>query len=372
MTEGHEREVESRNSHHRGIAGDGSGSHRRRDRPGQVPPRRSSSAEPASATGLKFRVLYKNPDDPAAKPPPVEAATFRLPRGMRIDTEAVPRCDATDEEIRALGHDACPANTQIGSGRLLARTGVPGSDEVRTDVVAYNGDEEIIEVVFFEGTNAVAGIDRLTIDRNVLTAHPPTTPGGPPDGRTAVQRIFLEVPLRLGAGGDRLRHHPAPLPQRQVEGVGRLRVRRRRQDDGAQPDQVRELTRSGGAGSRKSGPMRPAGREARDDAEPAPPGPSVSGRGRRRGVVRGRRSRSAARRARRPSRAGSRSGLHPPPPCRSPWPESAAAASFSSLEAVFERSVSRASISARLLNCPCAHAGEGRTRRGQALGERRL
>lgn len=159
------------------------------------------SAEPASATGLKFRVLYKHPDDPAAKPPPVTAATFRLPRGLRIDTEAVPRCAATDQEIRALGRDACPAATEIGTGRLLARTGIPGSDEVRTDVVAYNGDEQIIEVVFFEGTNAVAGIDRLTIERNVLTAHPPTTPGGPPDGRTAVQRIFLEVPLRIGAGG---------------------------------------------------------------------------------------------------------------------------------------------------------------------------
>ena len=162
----------------------------------------TSSAEPASATGLKFRVQYKNPDDPEAKPPPVTAATFRLPRGMRIDTGAVPRCDATDQEIRALGRDACPAATRIGSGRLVARTGVPGSDEVRTDVVAYNGDEQIIEVVFFEGTNAVAGIDRLTIERNVLTAHPPATPGGPPDGRTAVQRIFLQVPLRVGAGGD--------------------------------------------------------------------------------------------------------------------------------------------------------------------------
>jgi hypothetical protein len=160
------------------------------------------SAQPASATGLKFRVLYKNPDDPEGKPPPVTAATFRLPRGMRIDTGAVPRCEATDGEIQALGRDACPAESEVGSGRLTARTGIPGSDEVHTDIVAFNGDEEIVEVVFFEGTNAVAGIDRLTMDGNVLSAHPPATPGGPPDGKTAVQRIFLELPLRVGAGGE--------------------------------------------------------------------------------------------------------------------------------------------------------------------------
>lgn len=160
------------------------------------------SPDPATATGLKFRVAYTNPKDPEAKPPPVTAATFRLPRGMQIDTAAVPRCEAGDDEIQALGRDACPADSQVGAGRLAARTGVPGSDEVHTDVVAYNGADEIVEVVFFGGTNVVAGIDRLTIDGNVLSAHPPSTPGGPPDGRTAVQRIFLEVPLRVGSGGD--------------------------------------------------------------------------------------------------------------------------------------------------------------------------
>jgi hypothetical protein len=156
--------------------------------------------DPDSPTGLKLRVLYANPDDPEAKPSPVTGATFRLPRGMRIDTGAVPQCTASDEEIQALGRDACPAESEVGSGRLVARTGVPGADEVHADIVAFNGDEEIVEVVFFEGTNAVAGFDRLTLDGNVLTAHPPATPGGPPDGKTAVQRIFLEIPLRIGDG----------------------------------------------------------------------------------------------------------------------------------------------------------------------------
>lgn len=152
-------------------------------------------------TSLKFRVLYKNPTDPAGKPPAVTGAVFRLPRGLRIDTGALPRCTATDAEIRALGRAACPEGSRVGGGRLVARTGTMGADRVRTDVVAFNGAEELIEVVFFEGTNVVAGLDRLTIDRHVLTAHPPSTPGGPPDGRTAVRRIFLELPLQIGPAG---------------------------------------------------------------------------------------------------------------------------------------------------------------------------
>jgi hypothetical protein len=156
---------------------------------------------PASPTSVRFRVLYKHPDDRAAKPPPVTAATFRLPRGMRIDTAAVPRCTADDARIRALGRAACPAASQVGTGRLTARTGVSGADPVYADIVAYNGEDEIVEVVFFEDSNVVAGIDRLSVDGTVLTAHPPSTPGGPPDGRTVVRRVFLELPERVNASG---------------------------------------------------------------------------------------------------------------------------------------------------------------------------
>jgi hypothetical protein len=43
------------------------------------------------------------------------------------------------------------------------------------------------------GSQTVAGMDRLTIEGNVLTAHPPSTPGGPPDGRTAVKDIQIKI-----------------------------------------------------------------------------------------------------------------------------------------------------------------------------------
>ena len=168
-----------------------------------------STKTPGTVTGLKFHVLYKHPDDPEAKPPPVTGAIFELPPGLRIDDDAIPQCTASDEEFRAQGRDACPAETQVGEGKLTAMTGVPGADPVTADVTAFNGDGELVEVVFVEGTNTVAGMDRLTIEEGRLVAHPPATPGGPPDGRTAVREIRLELPPRTGAGG---RHYVTAPP----------------------------------------------------------------------------------------------------------------------------------------------------------------
>jgi hypothetical protein len=171
-----------------------------------------STQTPGAATGLRFHILYKHPDDPEAKPPPVTGAVFELPPGLQIDDEALPQCTASDEDLRAQGRDACPAESQVGTGRLTAMTGFPGVDPVETDVVAFNGDGEVIEVVFIEGTNTVVGMDRLTIEDGKLVAHPPSTPGGPPDGRTAVREIRLDFPVRTGAGGKPYATAPADCP----------------------------------------------------------------------------------------------------------------------------------------------------------------
>ena len=175
----------------------------------------------AAPTGLRFLVGYKNPADPQAKPSPVTSAVFYLPPGLRIHNRAVPRCSATDQEFRAEGRAACPASTRVGSGRLVAMTGFPGVDPLIGDIVAYNGPGELIEVVFFEGTNVVAGMDRLTIDRGRLTAHPPNTPGGPPDGRTAVREVRLRIPRLIGPGG----RPYVTTPRRCLTGRWRSRAR---------------------------------------------------------------------------------------------------------------------------------------------------
>ena len=128
-----------------------------------------------------MRVFYKHPSDPAAKPPPLLSARFELPQGTRIDTGAVPACHATDEELRALGRDACPAQSRVGDGTFTAVTGFgPPTDPVVADVTLYNGGDEIIELVTFKDSEAVAGYDRLKIrGHSLVVEKAPATPGGP-------------------------------------------------------------------------------------------------------------------------------------------------------------------------------------------------
>ena len=153
------------------------------------------TAAPATATGLRFHVIYRDPENPEGKAPALKEAAFALPPGTRVDNDAVPKCAATDEQFRARGRDACPADTRIGDGHLVATTGAPG-DPVRGDVTVFNGDGQIIELVTFAGTNQTAGLDRLTVEGSTLRAHPPTTPGGPPDGKTTIREVKIAIPAR--------------------------------------------------------------------------------------------------------------------------------------------------------------------------------
>jgi hypothetical protein len=151
-----------------------------------------SATRPATPTGIGIHVLYRNPDDPDGKAPQITKGEFALPPGTRIDTNALTQCTATDAELRARGRDACPEESRIGEGYLVATTGTP-ADPQRTDVTVFNGRNELIELVTFAGTNQTAGFDRLSVEGSTLKAHPPTTPGGPPDGRTTVREIRITI-----------------------------------------------------------------------------------------------------------------------------------------------------------------------------------
>jgi hypothetical protein len=125
----------------------------------------------------------------------------------------VPACEAGDEELRARGREACPAGSRVGTGTLWATTGFgPPLDPVEADVVVFNGGDQLVEVVFAKGTNSVLGMDRLDVRGSKLTAHPPATPGGPPDGRTSIRRIDLDLPARRGADGQPFVTTPPTCP----------------------------------------------------------------------------------------------------------------------------------------------------------------
>jgi hypothetical protein len=154
---------------------------------------RFTTARPASSTGLSFQFLYRDPADPNAKPPALTTLVVRLPVGTTFDAGAAPVCSATDAQLELEGPSACPSASQVGSGTFTAMTGIPPLDPfVATDLI-YNGGDALIEDVVFKGTQVTAGIDRLTIRGSTLTAHPPDTPGGPPDGRTVPRQIDFAI-----------------------------------------------------------------------------------------------------------------------------------------------------------------------------------
>jgi hypothetical protein len=155
--------------------------------------------QPATNAALVLHVVYKAANDPDAKPSPIRKVVIAAPEGTRFDTKAVPQCKASDDELRAEGSGACPPESRIGAGKLTADTGFgPPADPVKADLTLFNTGDAVLEVVSAEGTDRVLGTDRLHVDGSTLTGAPPVTPGGPPDGETAVRQIDFTIEAASG------------------------------------------------------------------------------------------------------------------------------------------------------------------------------
>jgi hypothetical protein len=169
-----------------------------------------SNHHPGKATALSLTVRLGDPVGSAAKPPQLTRARFVFPKGMRIHTKLRPQCTASDQQLQMQGTGACPPKSQVGKGTLTAD---PSSGQhITGDDTVINGKHELIEVVTAQGTTApAAGTDRLTIKRNVVTAHPPSTPGGPPDFSTDIRRIHFRI-RNIAPGGHAYIRTPPRCP----------------------------------------------------------------------------------------------------------------------------------------------------------------
>ena len=158
-----------------------------------------STKSRGARAALTLHVVYKAAGDANAKPSPIRKVVIRAPSGTRFKTAAVAACKASDSDLQAQGTGACPAESRIGAGKLTADTGFgPPVDPVAGDLTLFNSGTAIIEVVTAPGTDRVLGIDRLKIGGSTLTGNPPVTPGGPPDGETAVRQIDFTIERKTG------------------------------------------------------------------------------------------------------------------------------------------------------------------------------
>lgn len=178
-----------------------------------------TTERPGSATGLRQQIRYRNPADPAAKPHSVARVVFRLPAGSQIDTSVPPQCDASEAQFQAKGRDACPPETQVGTGGLSADTGLSAGDlprVVETDVSFFNNHDELI--LFAESTNTPVPIrvaSRIEVSGRELVSTVPPLPGAPPpdpflalkDVTNSLDRIqtddgaYITAPPRCRKGG---------------------------------------------------------------------------------------------------------------------------------------------------------------------------
>lgn len=154
-----------------------------------------SSTTPGASTGLHVDVRLGNPVGSSNKPPQLTGARIHLPDGTLIATRTRTQCTAPDAALLAAGTLACPESSRVGSGSLRAETGFGAPiDPLVGDDTVVNGKNELIEIVTPPGAPApAAGVDHLTISGSTLTAHPPATPGGPPDYSTDISRITFTI-----------------------------------------------------------------------------------------------------------------------------------------------------------------------------------
>jgi len=174
-----------------------------------------TTSKPGTSTGTDTQLLYKNPKDPKAKPIPVRREEFTFPSGTTYDESVVPDCTASDLEIRLSMGSACPAASHIGSSQGdTSMTGF-GTGE---DAVDVDGWDNHGELVLFGRSHQFPAIGAVTRGHRVgqtMIVPVPSTPGGPPDGESALRRIHHVFPAR-SAGTRALMRTPRKCPRSRV------------------------------------------------------------------------------------------------------------------------------------------------------------
>jgi hypothetical protein len=132
-----------------------------------------SSQVPGSPSGFDSLATFSDPGEPSGKPKELIRIKVGFHPGTRIDTAALPRCRASDRQVRIRGLRACPASTTLG---IVHAEGVV-STGLRFNPVGhlFNARRAIIVVVTIAGRYATNFRDDVT--RDAITVNFRIPPG---------------------------------------------------------------------------------------------------------------------------------------------------------------------------------------------------
>jgi hypothetical protein len=154
---------------------------------------------PGAPTAMDLQIAYTNPQDPNAKPPPIRHLAIDAPRGTSFDAAMVPVCEASDSELMTSGPGACPEQSKIGDGPIVVLTGFgPPFDPFTSPTDVFNDGKGWLEVSQDTSESQVIAVTRLAVAGTRISGEIGATPGGPPDGQSAVSTADLHFPAPSG------------------------------------------------------------------------------------------------------------------------------------------------------------------------------
>jgi hypothetical protein len=160
-----------------------------------------SSQAPGSSTAMSLHIRYtKTGGDPNDKPSPIRSFQLDAPAGTTFRTAKVTACEASDAQVMLQGPDACPSASRLGGGTVTVVTGFgPPFDPFVSPTPVYNDGKGWLEISQTPSSPAVTiAVTRLAVSGSRVSGPIGSSPGGPPDGQSAVSAVDLSFPASTG------------------------------------------------------------------------------------------------------------------------------------------------------------------------------
>ena len=152
---------------------------------------------PAKPSTMRLLLRYTKPGSPGAKPSPIRRLVIDAPAGTTFRSRGFPACHADDSEVMADGPSACPGGSRIGGGPITVLTGFGKPiDPFVSPTTVFNDGRGWLEVSETASQpRTTIAVTRLRVVGRRISGDIAATPGGPPDGQSAVST----ADLRFGA-----------------------------------------------------------------------------------------------------------------------------------------------------------------------------